>query len=402
MITAVDFDEKMENLLGDSCPTSLAVAVSGGADSLCLTFLLNEWAKKKNKKLYAFTVDHGLRKESATEAKYVHKLLTEKGISHQTLVWQGRKPTVSVEEKARQARYDLLFEACLKKEIEYLCLAHHQNDQAETFWLRLIRSSGVDGLSAMHPKSLRQGIFLLRPLLDFSRKEIQKTLKSRFHVDWVEDPSNQQRIYERVRLRQFQNQLDEFGLTASAVSLSAKRLMRARNALEYITERFMSEYVKKNPAGFVFVNGKAFADQPQEIRLRVLDKCLAYVVGKNYIPHMAQLESFLQKMPCRLTLNDCQIVCVKKGFYVCHELVKMPKPTKLKPNKKVEWGCFEAFCDKSVTIAPLMDSYRIKSLPALVCRTIPAFFDKKGLAFVPALDYKRENTDINGSIQIKE
>ena len=402
MITAIEFEEKMKNLLGDLCPTKIAVAVSGGADSLCLSFLLYEWALKKNIKLYAFTVDHGLRKESANEAKYVHQVLTQKGVCHQTLLWKGKKPTVSVEEKARQARYDLLFEACRKKKVEFLCLAHHQNDQAETFWLRLIRSSGVDGLSAMQPKVQRQRIFLLRPLLDFSREEIQKTLKNRFNVSWVEDPSNQQRIFERVRLRQFQKQLDELGLTASAVALSAKRLMRARNALECMTERFMAEYTKRSPAGFIFVNGKAFAEQPQEIKLRVLDKSLSYVIGEGYIPHMAQLEAFLQKMPCRLTLNDCQIVCVKKGFFVCPELVKMPKPVKLKPNEKIKWGRFDVVCDKAVTIAPVKDSYRLKSLPALVSRTIPAFFDKKGLAFVPALDYKRENTDINGSIQIKE
>ena len=402
MITAIEFEQKMKDLLGDLRPTRVAVAVSGGADSLCLTFLLSEWSKKNNVQIYAFTVDHGLRKESADEAKYVHQLLTQKGIKHQTLLWTGINPAVSVEEKARQARYDLLFNACRKNKIEYLCLAHHQNDQAETFWLRLIRSSGVDGLSAMHPSAQRQGIFLLRPLLDFSRAEIQKTLTKRFNVGWVEDPSNQQRVFERVRLRQFQNQLDELGLTASAVALSAKRLMRARNALEWMTNQFMESCVKKSSAGFVFVSGKAFAEQPQEIQLRILDKCLAYVVGQGYIPRMSQLESFLQKMPCRLTLNDCQVVCVKKGFYVCPELVKMPKSVKLKPSEPITWGRFDVVCDKAVTVAPLMDAYRPKGLPALVRRTIPAFFDKKGLAFIPALDYKRENTYINGSIQIKE
>ena len=168
MITETEFEQKMNDLLGDFCPKRIAVAVSGGADSLCLTFLLHEWASKRKVQIYAFTVDHGLRKESAEEAKYVHQVLTQKGMAHQTLIWKGKKPTVSVEEKARQARYDLLFDACRKNKIEYLCLAHHQNDQAETFWLRLIRSSGVDGLSAMGECVQRGEITLLRPLLDFS------------------------------------------------------------------------------------------------------------------------------------------------------------------------------------------------------------------------------------------
>ena len=203
-------------------------------------------------------------------------------------------------------------------------------------------------------------------------------------------------------MRQFQNHLNELGLTASVVSLSAKRLRRAREALEWMTDCFIKNYVQKNSAGFIFVDGRAFNELPQEIRLRVLDKTLAYVVGVDYIPRMSQLEAFLKKMPCRLTLNDCQIVCVKKGFYVCPELIKMPKEQKIKANKACRWGRFEVTCNKDVTIAPMMDSFRPKGLPALVRRTIPAFFDKKGLAFVPALDYKREDTDIKGSIRIKE
>ena len=402
MISQADFENRINLLLKERKIHKIAVAVSGGADSLCLTFLLYEWALKHNIRLFAFTVDHDLRPESAAEAAYVHDLLTEKGIRHETLFWQGEKPKVAIEEKARQARYNLLLNACKKNQIEYLCLAHHQNDQAETFLMRLIRSSGVDGLSAMQNICKRDGVFLLRPLLDYPRSRIQKTLQQHFHIRWIEDPSNNQTVYERVRLRQFQPNLDNLGLTASSIAHSAKRLTRAREALEWMTDSFIRQHVQKNPAGFLFVPIKDFQELPTEIQLRVLDKSMAYVIGSNYQSRMMQLEKMLENMPCRLTLHDCQIVSKKDGFYVCAEYAKMPMPKQLKAGQKVSWGRFEVSCDKNVKIAPLGDNLKIKNLPALVRRTIPAFFDEKGLAFVPSIDYKREKTNINGTIKIKD
>jgi tRNA(Ile)-lysidine synthase len=318
------------------------------------------------------------------------------------LFWAGEKPTVGIEEKAREARYDLLLTACEERQIQYLCLAHHQNDQAETFLMRLARSSGVDGLSAIQSVSKRKNIFLIRPFLDYPRTRIQKTLAQHFHIRWIEDPSNSQTVYERVRLRQFQANLDNLGLTASSIALSAKRLSRARQALEWQTDFFMKTHTQKNKAGFIFVEMPAFSELPMEIQLRVLDKSMAFVVGKNYQSRMTQLEKMLENMPCRLTLHDCQIVSQKKGFYVCAEYAKMPVEKQVKSGKETSWGRFMVLCDQNVKIAPLGDALKIKGLPALVRRTIPAFFDEKGLAFVPSIDYKRENTDINGKIEIKD
>ena len=107
-------------------------------------------------------------------------------------------------------------------------------------------------------------------------------------------------------------------------------------------------------------------------------------------------------MPCRLTLHDCQIVSQKKGFYVCSEYAKMPIEKQIKAGKKTTWGRFCVLSDQNVKIAPLGNALKIKGLPALVRRTIPAFFDEKGLAFVPSIDYKRENTNINGTIEIED
>ncbi len=400
MIFDSEFAQKMTGLMGNKKPKRIAVAVSGGADSLCLTLLAYTWAKANKVQLLAVTVDHGLRPESAAEADFVHKLLTQKGVLHTTLVWTGKKPTTRVEEKAREERYHLLTDWCRENEIGVLLLAHHQDDQAETFLQRLIRSSGVDGLAGMQPRMTREGVELWRPLLDFSRAEIQDTMRDSFHQIWVEDPSNQSLEYERVRLRQFQSELDKTGLTTAAIALSAKRLLRARQALEQITKDFWQNYVLRHEAGFVFIDSRDFERLPQEIALRILSN--AFVFVGNTAPRLAQIETLYDALPCRTTLCDCLFIKNKRGIYICPEYAKMPPKRALKKNEVAQWGRFEVVCNQDVQVAPLGDKLKVKTLPAAVVKTIPAFFDKKGLAFVPALDYKRERTDINGTIKIKE
>ena len=403
MIGLSDFFAKMDHFTGaNSLPKRVAVAVSGGADSLCLCLLAFLWAKEKGVKLFALTVDHRLRPESADEADFVHNVLTEKGIEHTTLVWQGEKPKTRIEEKAREERYRLLLDWCKKKNVPVLLIAHHQDDQAETFFQRLIHSSGVDGLSGIQAKTVRDGIQLWRPLLDFSRKDIQETMKKYFHQKWVEDPSNQSVEYERVRLRKFQNQLDKVGLSTEAVALSARRLSRARHALEQMTLDFWTTHVLCHDAGFIFIDKRDFAPLPEEIALRILNKALTYVSGAE--ARMSQLETLypqLAKNVCT-TLCECVIISNKQGIYVCKEFSRMPKALNVNKDKVCSWAGFEVYCNQDVKVAPLGDALKIKNLPAAVQRVIPAFFDKKGLAFVPALDYKRENTDIIGTIQKKE
>jgi len=388
---------------GKTKPCKLAVAVSGGADSLCLCFLASEWAKANGVELTALTVDHGLRAESAQEAEFVHHLLNEKAISHTTLKWTGKKPKTRIEEKAREARYRLLLTWCQENQVPVLLLAHHQDDQAETFFLRLIRSSGVDGLSAMQPKTIRNSVELWRPFLRFSRQEIHQTMMNRFHQIWIEDPSNQSMDYERVRLRQFQKQLDGLGLTTQAVALSAKRLLRARQALEKMTDNWWHQHVLCHAGGFVFIDKQDLNELPSEIVLRILNKALCYVSGGNE-PRMAQLEKIYEKLSQKLctTLCECVIILNKQGLYVCKELARMSKPFDVVPNQEIKWNGFIVKCNQKVQIAPLNGQLKIKGVPAMVAKTIPAFFDKKGLAFVPAVDYKRKRMNITGIIEKKE
>ena len=139
----------------------IAVAVSGGGDSMALCLLLKEWCTTQGVNLTALTVDHGLRVDSRTEAEQVSRWMMEASISHHILSWAGEKPTTNIQDEARKARYQLMGKWCAQNNIAHLCLAHHQDDQAETFLLRLFRGSGVDGLCAMEKKQIFQQMMVL-------------------------------------------------------------------------------------------------------------------------------------------------------------------------------------------------------------------------------------------------
>ena len=150
----------------------LALAVSGGADSLALLLLAQRWrsARASGPQLLVLTVDHGLRPESAAEARFVGEVASRYGLSFRSLRWEGPAPTAGVEAAARAARYSLLLGAARAEGATHLATAHHRDDQAETFLMRLARGSGVYGLAAMSPDVDRDGIRLVRPLLDVSHE----------------------------------------------------------------------------------------------------------------------------------------------------------------------------------------------------------------------------------------
>lgn len=167
----------------------LAVAVSGGPDSLALAFLAAAWAAKRRGRIVALTVDHGLRKDSGKEARTVGRWLNDAGVAHHILTWKGPKPRTGIQAAARNARYRLLREWCRRQGILHLLVAHTRDDQAETFLLRLHRESGVAGLAAMPAISEEPDLRILRPLLTLPKARLIATLQAR-KQEWIEDPSN--------------------------------------------------------------------------------------------------------------------------------------------------------------------------------------------------------------------
>ena len=169
-------------------PKVWAVGVSGGADSLALVYLLKSWSDEHCVRVVALTVNHQLRPEADAEAEYTAQLMKKIGVEHHILQWVGVKPESGIEEAAREARYGLLQKWCAENGVPLLLIAHNQRDQAETFLMRLQRGSGVDGLAAMQERTMRNGIEILRPLLDIAPEALRAYLREQ-GVQWVEDPS---------------------------------------------------------------------------------------------------------------------------------------------------------------------------------------------------------------------
>ena len=163
----------------------VAVAVSGGADSMALLLLAKDWAPG----VAALTVDHGLRAGSTAEAAQVAAWCASRRIPHCVLAWTGRKPSSGIQEASRTARYELLTQWCRDRGYPHLLVGHHLEDQAETFLIRMQRGSGVDGLAAMPSTTARDGVRIVRPLLGVTPARLTAFLRAAGQP-WIEDPSN--------------------------------------------------------------------------------------------------------------------------------------------------------------------------------------------------------------------
>ncbi|MGB1548602.1 MAG: tRNA lysidine(34) synthetase TilS, partial [Alphaproteobacteria bacterium] len=241
----------------------LAVAVSGGTDSLALTLLAAEWAKARGGVVLALTVDHGLRREAAAEARQVGKWLRAQRIPHRILRWEGKKPKTGIQEAAREARYGLLTERCRKEGILHLLLAHHQEDQAETFLFRMMRGSGIEGLAAMPRLAEREDLRLLRPLLEIPKARLRATLEAAGQ-DWIEDPSNADRAFARVRLREAFPALAGKGVTAERVHKMTQHLARVRAELDGTTALLLAAGATLYPEGHARLRKEPFLSVPME------------------------------------------------------------------------------------------------------------------------------------------
>lgn len=392
----------------EPCPL-LAVAVSGGADSLALALLAAEWAREAGGLAVALTVDHRLRADSAAEAAEVGRWLKAVGVEHHILCWDGDKPAADIQAAARAARYRLLECWCRERGALHLLLGHHQDDQAETLLLRLGRGSGVDGLAAMAAIEETRSVRLLRPLLGVPSARLRATLAAAGR-DWIEDPSNANAAYARVRWRRLGPLLAAEGLTPSRLAATARRLGRARAALEGAVAEAALRHVAAHPAGFALVEGDAFARLPEEIGLRLLARLTLAVGGGAYPPRLERLERLYGELKAggrdARTLAGCRLVWQADGrLLVCRESAKVAGRLALVPGETACWdGRFRlavaAAAPPGLSVAALgIQGWRaigrrlegaLPAIPAAARPTLPAIADEDGVCAVPHLGYNRD------------
>lgn len=399
-----EFQTRLDRLGPYEARPLLAVAVSGGADSLALALLADRWARRRGGGVVALTVDHRLRPEAAGEARQVAAWLKARGIPHRTLVWDGPRPGRGVQAAARVARYGLLEGWCRKHGCLHLLTAHHQEDQAETFWLRLARGSGVDGLAAMSGETPRAGCRILRPLLGVAPVRLRAVLADAGQT-WIEDPSNENTDYARVRVRGGRALLAAEGLSGERVAATIARLGRARAVLESATAQLLGRVVRLHPAGFAWVDAAALAAAPAEIGLRGLAAVVATVGGEDYPPRLSGLERLYGEIAGTglgqgRTLGGCRVVLRRQGVLVCREAVALQAPTPAPCGAIVIWdGRFRAMLAPDAPEGLMLGALggdgrllpgalqaRLAMLPGPVRVSLPALRHGRRLVAVPTLE----------------
>ena len=291
----VDFINKYKDF-------KMAVAVSGGVDSMCLLYWLHEFGAN----IICLHVNHQLRPEADIETQYVCDTCEQLNIPCEIFYWADEKPESGLEAAARQARYKMMTDYCHENNIEYLLTAHQSDDQIETFLMNLSRGSGLYGLSAMMPESERDGIKILRPLLNVSRGEIKKYCDDN-HIKYFTDSMNSDEHYMRVKIRNNRHLLnDELGITDDRILLAIQNLSRTREWVDkYVSMRI--EMVIRS-WGALFVSSFLF-DEAEEIRLKFLGTLIQKIGGDNYPVRLNSLQNALSNLQSdtKFTLGHCTI-----------------------------------------------------------------------------------------------
>jgi tRNA(Ile)-lysidine synthase len=301
---------------------ALMLAVSGGPDSTALMWLAARWRKRRRRgpKLFAVTVDHGLRPAARREAAAVKRLAGRLGIPHRTLRWTGAKPTTALQETARVARYRLIAAAADRAHASCVLTAHTLDDQAETILFRMARGSGLTGLAGMarmRPLVMpdaqpsaghRRGkpepgasVFLVRPLLDVAKARLVATLRAA-NIPCADDPSNRDPRFTRTRLRALAPALAAEGLDARRFALLGRRVRRAEAAIEFAVAAAAAalseaEWSERGP---IHLDAEGFAALPAEVALRLLGRAIARVGDEGPV-QLGKLESLAEALAAAST-----------------------------------------------------------------------------------------------------
>lgn len=322
--------------LGALPDAPLGVAVSGGGDSVALLLLLHQ----SGRELFAATVNHQLRPEAAAEAAGVAKLCAELRVPHVVLAWESAGVKGNLQKAAREARRDLLGAWAQENGLKDIALGHTLDDQAETVLMRLARGSGVDGLAGMAAKRCENGLCWHRPLLGARRADLRNFLREN-NIGWVDDPSNDDLRFDRVKARQALETLAPLGLDARRLSETASHMQRARKALEATTLQLAQSCTRVSLAGEVSISRRQFADAPREIQLRLLSAGLVWVANAAYRPRFAALEGLLEAIlsgeKAGKTLHGCTVHYRKADILINRELSATPAPAPVESRWDRRW-----------------------------------------------------------------
>ena len=307
-------ESEFAELMAYRCPVPegapVAVAVSGGGDSMALALLAGRWAEAAGRKVTGLTIDHGLRPGSRAEAERVGGWLAERGARHVILSWDGLKPTTGVQEAARAARYRLIGAWAREQGVRHVLLAHQIEDQAETILMRIARGSGITGLGVMRDVTERDGVRYLRPLLGISRVRLRATLACAGQ-EWLEDPSNDSPLFARTSFRRLVAALEPRGLGAARIAGLAQAFARLDAIMDAAVRSSIGAGVAFDARGHAVIDAKLLRAMPDWLALLVVRRLLVEVGGRSQPPRgdrLARARDRLRRHGTKpFTLAGCRV-----------------------------------------------------------------------------------------------
>jgi tRNA(Ile)-lysidine synthase len=332
-MSAIDIAQLMAPLGPFERTPSVAVAVSGGSDSLGLGLLLAQWVQEREGRLNVLTVNHGLRLEAAAECARVAEIFAAiPNCSTHVLRWDGEKPVHGLQAAARVARYVLLAEWCRRHGVLHLAVGHTADDQAETVAMRQAHGSGPSGLAGMAALRPENGVRLLRPLLSVSRAAIRDWLRARGQ-SWSDDPSNELTRFERVRIRQ--------GLSEQRSRLllgQARQSGEERGRLERAAAALLADAAQVHDGGYVAIDQKTFLAAAVEVRATALRQISLFVSGADYASDLEDiLSSAADGVPAARTRGGCLFQTLQRRLCVFREAAAIATPIRVTPGWTGLW-----------------------------------------------------------------
>ena len=297
------------------------VAVSGGPDSLALAFLSKIYSIKKKIDIKYYIIDHGLRKNSASEAKYVQNKLKSFSINLNILKWKGSKPKRNIQSIARNKRYKLLIEKSKEFKIKNILTGHQLDDLFENFFIRILRGSGLNGLISLDQKIHYKKINIIRPLIYFNKEDLIYIAELVFK-SYITDPFNEDDKFKRVRIRNFLKQLKSEGFDREKFILTIKNLKIANESIKFYIEKNLKNNISllKNKSVVIKQN---FFSNSEEVIFRSITKIIQFVGKKHYPSRGKKVEKVINmlnsKSPFKITLGGCIIMRFSKTIIITKE-----------------------------------------------------------------------------------
>ncbi len=403
-ISSGEFDGWMQAVSYFEANPTIAVATSGGADSMSLLLLARDWVADRGGKVISLTVNHNLRPEAASEALQVAAWCRKLAVEHHILIWDSPTKIQSIQASARTARYQLLTNFCRENNILHLLTAHHAGDQVETMFFRLARGSGLEGLSAMSAQSIISSVRLLRPLLHVDKERLIATLREN-NQPWIEDPSNHNLLYSRVNIRrQLATSPDESSVRQNAGYI-IKNFGKYRNLIERNAVSQLTDTVKLYPMGY------AELYYSSGISSKILGSIIQTLNGEEHPPRSEKLDNLLSlikgnKLKSKRSLGGLIFEPLSSGQIMVYREEKAITPSLiLANNQPVLWD--KRFLIEYRTPKELRQSVEIRALgsnglaqikklapsllratpPARILRQLPSFWLLEELLAVTHISY---------------